>query len=123
MYSKIQDFITLHELLEYEYKYEKAVVPMAEVVVMEPCSFEEIPQVIQSLRKGKSVLLNLKSMDPEQAQRAVDFVAGGTYAIKGHQERVAESLFLFTPICVQVTIQEERCSSKYHHLKCFNLFQ
>ncbi|MFP3787051.1 cell division protein SepF, partial [Burkholderia sp. SIMBA_024] len=34
---------------------------------------------------------------------AVDFVAGGTYAIDGHQERVGESIFLFTPSCVQVT--------------------
>ena len=42
-------------------------------------------------------------MDPDQAQRAVDFVAGGTYAIDGHQERVGESIFLFTPSCVNVT--------------------
>ena len=42
-------------------------------------------------------------MDPDQAQRAVDFVAGGTYAIDGHQERVGESIFLFAPSCVNVT--------------------
>ena len=82
----------------------KTVTSMAEVVVMEPSSFEEMPQVIQSLREHKSVLLNLKRMEPEQAQRAVDFVVGGIYAIEGHQERVGEKLFLFTPICVQVTI-------------------
>ena len=44
-------------------------------------------------------------MDPDQAQRAVDFVAGGTYAIDGHQERIGESIFLFTPSCVQVKTQ------------------
>jgi cell division inhibitor SepF len=76
---------------------------MAEVIVMEPRSFEEMPQVIQALRERKSVVLNLTMMDPDQAQRAVDFVAGGTFAIEGHQERVGESIFLFTPICVQVT--------------------
>ena len=42
-------------------------------------------------------------MDPDQAQRAVDFVAGGTYAIDGHQERVGESIFLFAPSCVNVS--------------------
>lgn len=76
-----------------------------EVVVMEPRSFEEMPQAIQALRDRKSVVLNLTLLDPDQAQRAVDFVAGGTYAIDGHQERVGESIFLFTPICVQVTTQ------------------
>lgn len=76
-----------------------------EVMVMEPHSFEEMPQAIQALRERKSVVLNLTMMDPDQAQRAVDFVAGGTYAMDGHQERVGESIFLFTPICVQVTTQ------------------
>jgi cell division inhibitor SepF len=33
----------------------------------------------------------------------VDFVAGGTFAIDGHQERVGESIFLFAPSCVTVT--------------------
>jgi cell division inhibitor SepF len=75
----------------------------AEVVVVEPHSFEEMPQVIQTLRDRKSVVLNLNVMDPEEAQRAVDFVAGGTYAIDGHQERIGESIFLFTPSTVKVS--------------------
>ncbi len=76
---------------------------MTEVVVVEPRTFEEMPQVIRALRERKSVVLNLTVMDPDQAQRAVDFVAGGTYAIDGHQERIGESIFLFTPNCVQVS--------------------
>ena len=76
---------------------------VAEVVVVEPHSFEEMPQVIQTLRERKSVVLNLNVMDPEEAQRAVDFVAGGTYAIDGHQERIGESIFLFTPSSVKVS--------------------
>ena len=78
---------------------------MSEVLVMEPRTFEEMPQAIQALRERKSVVLNLTIMDPDQAQRAVDFVAGGTYAMDGHQERIGESIFLFTPTCVQVSTQ------------------
>ena len=78
---------------------------ISEVVVFEPRSFEEMPQVIQALRERRSVVLNLNVMDPDEAQRAVDFVAGGTYAIDGHQERIGESIFLFTPSCVQVSTQ------------------
>ncbi len=78
---------------------------VAEVIVMEPREFEEMPQVIQALRDRKSVVLNLTMMEPDQAQRAVDFVAGATYTIDGHQERIGESIFLFTPSCVQVSTQ------------------
>ncbi len=74
-----------------------------EVVVIEPHSFDEIPQVIQTLKEQRSVILNLNVMEAEEAQRAVDFVAGGTYAIDGHQERIGESIFLFTPRNVKVS--------------------
>ena len=76
---------------------------ISEVVVIEPHSFEEMPQVIQTLRERRSVVLNLNVMNPDEAQRAVDFVAGGTYALDGHQERIGESIFLFTPNCVKVS--------------------
>jgi len=82
-----------------------------EIVVMEPNSYAEMPQAIQVLRERKSLVLNLTTMDPDQAQRAVDFVAGGTYAMDGHQERVGESIFLFTPNCVQVTAPQPQSSS------------
>lgn len=75
----------------------------AEVSLMEPRSFDEMPRAIQALRERKTVILNLTMMEPDQAQRAVDFVAGGTFAIDGHQERVGESIFLFAPSCVTVT--------------------
>lgn len=74
-----------------------------EVVVIEPHSFDEVPQVIQTLKEQRSVVLNLNIMEAEEAQRAVDFIAGGTYAIDGHQERIGESIFLFTPRNVKVS--------------------
>ncbi len=81
----------------------------SEVNLMEPRNFDEMPRAIQALRERKTVILNLTMMEPDQAQRAVDFVAGGTFAIDGHQERVGESIFLFAPSCVTVSndVQDE----------------
>ena len=76
---------------------------VAEVCLLEPRSFDEMPRAIQALRERKTVILNLTMMEPDQAQRAVDFVAGGTFAIDGQQERVGESIFLFAPSCVTIT--------------------
>lgn len=74
-----------------------------EMMVIEPESFDDMPRVIDALRDRKSVVLNLEKMDPEKAQRSVDFVAGGTYAMDGHYERVGDNIFLFTPSCVTVS--------------------
>lgn len=74
-----------------------------EVVIIAPHSPNDIPQVIQTLREQRCVILNLNVMEPEEAQRALDFVAGGTFAIDGVQERIGESIFLFTPRSVKVS--------------------
>ena len=81
----------------------KAANGLSQVVVMEPRSFEELPQAILALRERKVVVLNMISFNPEQTQRAVDFVSGGTYAINGHPQWIGEQTFLFTPSCVQVS--------------------
>ncbi|MGF1515377.1 MAG: cell division protein SepF [Elainellaceae cyanobacterium] len=75
----------------------------SELVVMEPRSFEEVPEAILALRDRKAVILNLNQMDADQAQRSVDYVAGGVFAMDGHQERVNQNVFLFTPASVQIS--------------------
>jgi cell division inhibitor SepF len=75
----------------------------SEMVLIEPRAFEEMPQVIDALRQQKSVILNMTLIRQEEAQRSVDFVAGGTYAMDGHYERIGDNIFLFTPSCVQVS--------------------
>ena len=79
-----------------------AVDKMTEMMVMKPRELAEMPQVIQALLERKSVVLNLTLMEPEQAQRAVDFVAGGIYSIEGDLARIGKSVFLFTPSCVHL---------------------
>jgi cell division inhibitor SepF len=76
---------------------------VSEMILIEPRSFEEMPQVIDALRSRKSVILNMTLIRQEEAQRSVDFVSGGTYAIDGHYERIGDNIFLFTPNCVQVS--------------------
>lgn len=76
---------------------------VAEVIVIVPRSFEEMPHVITALKERKSVVLNLTMMEQQEAQRSVDFIAGATFTIDGQQERIGESIFLFTPSCVQVS--------------------
>lgn len=74
-----------------------------EMVMMQPRSFQEIPQAVNALRERKSVVLDLSLMDTDQAQRSADYVAGGAFAIDGHQRHLGACVFLFTPSFVQIT--------------------
>ena len=74
---------------------------VSEVIVMEPRSFEEMPQAIQALRERKSVVLNLTIMDPDQAQRAVDFVAGGTRSEEHTSELQSRPHISYAVFCLK----------------------
>jgi cell division inhibitor SepF len=80
-----------------------------EVVVIEPRSFDEALGILDNLRSRKAVILNLMGLAPEQSQRLVDFVSGACHALDGHQDKIGESIFLFTPSNVVInTFHSER---------------
>lgn len=73
------------------------------IIVMEPREFNDMPKCIKLLQMGTAISVNLTMLEPDQAQRSVDFVAGGAYALNGHQERLGESIFLFAAPGISVT--------------------
>ena len=79
-----------------------------EVMVIEPRSFEESLDIVNNLRDKKSVILNLHLLDAEQSQRIVDFLSGATHAIDGHQQRIGEGVFIFTPSNVSISSETEK---------------
>ncbi|MDP4268139.1 MAG: cell division protein SepF [Bacteroidota bacterium] len=79
-----------------------------EVMVIEPRSFEESLEIVNNLREKKSIILNLHLLDAEQSQRIVDFLSGATHAIDGHQQRIGEGVFIFTPNNVAISAETEK---------------
>ena len=80
----------------------------AHVVVIEPRAFEEALEIIEHLRIKKSVILNLHLLDNAQSQRVVDFLSGATHAIDGHQQRIGDGVFIFTPSNVMISSEAEK---------------
>jgi cell division inhibitor SepF len=85
----------------------------AEVKVIEPESFEESLEIVEYLRANKSVVLNLHHLDTAQSQRVVDFLSGATHAIDGHQQRIGDGVFIFTPHHVNISTGEESRQADY----------
>jgi len=79
-----------------------------EVMVIEPRSFEESLEIVNNLRERKTVILNLHLLDAEQSQRIVDFLSGATHAVDGHQQRIGEGVFIFTPRNVSISSETEK---------------
>eukprot|EP01036_Dinobryon_divergens_P054613 gene54613-biopygen45045 len=50
---------------------------MPEVVVFHPSRFEEAEWIVHNVRELKTVVVDAGAMEPTDAQRLIDFVAGG----------------------------------------------
>lgn len=69
------------------------------VTITEPKSYMEVQSLIDKLRRGESIIVNLEALESESAQRILDFLSGASYALGGSMCRVKEmhSTFLVTP--------------------------
>ena len=76
---------------------------MPEVMVITPGCFEEAQEALLAVREQKVVVLQASRLDPDMAQRAIDFVAGGVSALDGHAERLDATTFLFAPAPVNLS--------------------
>ena len=74
-----------------------------EVILYEPKVYEDSLGISSEIRRGNPVIVNLKSLEPEEGTRLVDFVCGTAYAIDGHMIKIGESIFLFTPKNILIT--------------------
>jgi cell division inhibitor SepF len=79
-----------------------------EVMVIEPKTFEESLEIVNNLINRKSLILNLHLLDAEQSQRVVDFISGATHAVNGHQQRIGDGVFIFTPCNVCISTETEK---------------
>lgn len=83
------------------------VVPMRgsemEVCVIKPTYYENTREIIDTLLEGKAVVLNLEGMKLDLAQRIVDSVSGGCYAINGNLQKISGYIYLVTPKSVDIT--------------------
>ena len=78
-----------------------------EVRIVEPRSFGDTTQIVNQLKDQKTVVLNLHLLDKEQSQRTIDFVCGAAYALGGAPQKVGDTVFVFTPNSVQLSVESK----------------
>lgn len=67
------------------------------IIMVEPKSQKEIQKVVDYLKQGQSVAVNLEAISSEDNQRILDFLSGAIYGLNGSIHRWYGDLFLLTP--------------------------
>lgn len=72
------------------------------VVVLQPRSFDDVPTMVEHIKIGRPVILNLEGCDGKCRQRVLDFMSGATYGSGGKMQKISECIFLSAPANVTV---------------------
>ena len=77
-------------------------------MVCEPASYEDAMSIVKHLKDRKTIILKLDMLDRENSMRIVDFLCGATHALCGSQQKVGESVFIFTPVNVALSAESQK---------------
>ncbi len=67
------------------------------IIMVEPKTHKEIQKVVDYLKQGQSVAVNLEGIASADRERILDFLSGALYALNGSIHRWYGDLFLVTP--------------------------
>lgn len=84
---------------------ELAAVPAArqtQIVSTQPRIFTDVQVVAEHLKSGQPVIVNISQVQPEEAQRILDYASGVAFALNGSAKKVNGEIFLFVPSGVDI---------------------
>ena len=67
------------------------------IIMVEPKSHSDIQQVVDYLKQGQSVAVNLEGLSEADSERILDFLSGAIYGLNGSIHRWHGDLFLLAP--------------------------
>lgn len=73
------------------------------IVVVRPRSFNNTNEIADELKARRPVIFDVGALEPEEARRVVDYVAGTVYGIDGDIKRVSGGIFVAVPSQIDVT--------------------
>lgn len=75
-----------------------------QVVFSSPKSYQDIQNLIDSLKKKQSLIVDVSELDSKDTQRYLDFLSGAIYALNGSYQKIDNKKFYFAPQGVSITI-------------------
>ena len=73
-------------------------------VIYSPRTYMDIKKLINFLKKGQPVIVDLSTIKQEKGQRILDYLSGAIYALDGKLHKITLSIWLLTPNGVNIMV-------------------
>ncbi len=78
------------------------------VDISTPKDFDDIEKLIDSMKKGNGLVIDISKADEKIAQRMIDFLVGAVYALDGKIESLTATMYLMTPKGIDIIAKADR---------------
>ncbi len=82
------------------------------IIVHEPLSYDEAPEIIDDLKARKTVVVNLEQLESVTKRQIFDFISGGIYSMEGNIQKVTTDIFIFAPSSVEIDGLKDELKNK-----------
>lgn len=73
------------------------------VALKKPEEFQDIMDIVDSVKQKRIIIMNVSEVDPKKAQRMIDYIVGSCYALGASFEEISKSIYIIAPEGVEVT--------------------
>ena len=73
-----------------------------------PRKYEDATEIVDLLAGNESILIDFQYMTEVQARRCLDYLDGARHVLAGELRKVANTMYLLTPVGVVVNIEDIR---------------
>lgn len=78
------------------------------LIVVEPEDIKESTKLVDSLKNGKPVIVNLERLESDKARKIFDFLSGAVYALDCGMSKVSNNIFVIAPDNVEIQTSAAR---------------
>ena len=78
-----------------------------------PRRFDQAQEVADRFKQGQPVIVNLQDVDRDLSRRLIDFASGLCYGLDANMEKVANGVYLLTPVNVSVSAEDRQALAEH----------
>lgn len=74
-----------------------------ELIIRQPSSFDDSQEICDLLKQERAIIINLEKVEPELAQKMMDFISGAIYALDAKIHQISGCIFCISPAKVDIS--------------------
>lgn len=82
------------------------------VILKKPREIQDVLEVVDAVKSKRIVIMNIVEAEPRLAQRMIDYVVGGCYALNGSFQEIGKSIYLVAPENVEISNELKQALNK-----------